>query len=457
MANEHFDLLVVGGGTGRDVVLAAEAAGLRVAVLEKGPLGGTCHNRGCMPSKMLIHSADIADAVREGPSVGIHARIDHVDFPAIVRDVFATLDAETAEREEELRRLERVTFFQQEGRFTAPRTMQIGEHTVTADRVVVAGGTRPIVPRIPGLDRTPHLTSDEVLRLSARPDRLVMIGGGYISCELAHFFGAIGTEVTIIHTGPRLLDREDAEIGEWLTRLYQERYAVHLNATIQAVAAEGEGVRVEIDGREPIHADQLLVATGRRPNSDTLDCAAAGLDLDERGYVRVNEYLETNQENVWALGDITGIFPLKHVAVRQARHITRALWHDDRRPMSHDHIPHAVFSAPQVAAVDRSEEKLREAGLPYKVGRWRIKDTGMGIALREDGLVKVLAGPNDEILGCHIVGPHASILIQEVVVALNTTGTLDAVVDAVHAHPTLPQAVEEACRAAQAAPLVEPA
>ena len=457
MPSEHFDLLVVGGGTGRDVVLAAEAAGLRVAVLEKGPLGGTCHNRGCMPSKMLIHSADIADAVREGPSAGVHARIDRIDFPAIVRYVFDTLDAETAEREEELRGMERVAFFQQEGRFIAPRTMQIGDHTVSADRVVVAGGTRPTVPPIPGLDRTPYLTSDEALRLNAQPGRLVIIGGGSISCELAHFFGALGSEVTIINIAPRLLGREDAEIGEWLTRVYQERYAIHLNAAIQSVAPDGGGVRVDLDGREPIRADQLLVATGRRSNSDILDCAAAGLELDASGHVRVNEYLETNQENVWALGDITGILPLKHVAVRQARHIIRALWHDDRRPMSHDHIPHAVFSAPQVAAVDRSEEKLREAGLPYKVGRWRIKDTGMGIALREDGLVKVLAGPNDEILGCHIVGPHASILIQEVVVALNTTGTLDAVVDAVHAHPTLPQAVEEACRAAQAAPLVEPA
>ena len=433
----------MGGGTGRDVVLAAEAAGLRVAVLEKGPLGGTCHNRGCMPSKMLIHSADIADAVREGPSAGVHARIDRIDFPAIVRYVFDTLDAETAEREEELRGMERVAFFQQEGRFIAPRTMQIGDHTVSADRVVVAGGTRPTVPPIPGLDRTPYLTSDEALRLNAQPGRLVIIGGGSISCELAHFFGALGSEVTIINIAPRLLGREDAEIGEWLTRVYQERYAIHLNAAIQSVAPDGGGVRVDLDGREPIRADQLLVATGRRSNSDILDCAAAGLELDASGHVRVNEYLETNQENVWALGDITGILPLKHVAVRQARHIIRALWHDDRRPMRHDHIPHAIFSAPQVAAVGRTEEELRAAGLPYKVGHWRIKDTGMGMALRDDGLVKVLAGPADEILDCHIIGPHASILIQEAVVALNTTGTLDAVVDAVHAHPTLPQVVEE--------------
>ena len=520
MPSQHFDLLVVGGGTGRDVVLAAEAAGLSVALLEKGPLGGTCHNRGCMPSKMLIHSADLADAVRDGPRFGVHARIDHVDFPAIVRQVFATLDAETAEREADLRASDLVTFFQQEGRFIAPRTMQIGDTTVTADRVDIAGGGRPVVPPIPGLDRTPHLTSDDALRLSALPQRLAIIGGGYVSCELAHFFGALGAHVTMINIAPRLLDREDVEIADWLTGAYGGRYDVRCGVSIDAVApanaapggaspanaapggaspanaapggaspanaapggaspanaapggaspanaapgaptADDTGVRVDLAGGDSVHTDQLLVATGRRPNSDLLDLAAAGLDLDQRGYVRINEYLETNQENVWALGDIAGVLPLKHVAVREARHLTRALFHADRRPMRYDHIPHAVFSAPQVAAVGRTEEQLRDAGTPYKVGRWRFKDTAMGMALREDGLVKVLASPDDGILGCHIVGPNASILVHQVVVALSAggaTGALDAIVDAVHAHPALSQVVEEACKAAQAAPLMEPA
>lgn len=456
MPNTHFDLLVVGGGTGRDVVLAAEAAGLRVALLERGRIGDTCHNRGCMPSKMLIHSADLADAVSEGPRFGVHARLDRIDFPNIVETVFATLDAESDEREEALRASDRVHFYQQEGRFIAPKTLQIGDQTITADRVVVAGGSRPFVPPLDGLQETPHLTSDEALRLHELPQHLAIIGGGYISCELAHFFGALGVRVTIVEPASRLLSREDQEIAGAFTERYAARYDLHLNARVERVSAQAGGARVHLSGGETVDADQLLLATGRRPNSDLLNLAAAGLDLDERGNLIVNAHLETNQPGVWALGDITGVLPLKHVAVRQARHIIQALFHADRRPMRYDVIPHAVFSAPQVAGVGLTEEELRAQARPYKVGRWRLADTAMGMALREDGLAKVLAAPDNTILGCHILAPNASVLIHEVAVAMTAGGSLDAIVDTVHAHPALSQLVEEACKAALTASPSEP-
>ena len=453
MTETHFDLLVAGGGTGRDIVLAGEAAGLRVALVERGRIGGTCHNRGCMPSKMLIHSADLADAVAEGPRFGVHARLDRVDLAGIVRNVFATLDAESDEREAALAASDRVTFFQREGRFIGAKTMQVGDDVISADRVVIAGGSRPFVPPIPGLDGVPYLTSDEALHLETLPRRLAIVGGGYISCELAHFFGALGSAVTIIEPSQRLLSREDAEIGAAFSERYRTTHDVRLGARVHRVSATAGGVRVHLDGGEDVEADQLLVATGRTPNSDLLDLAAAGLALDVRGHVIVNEYLETGQDGVWALGDITGVLPLKHVAVRQARHISRALFDGDRRPMRYDVIPHAVFSAPQVAAVGRTEEELRAEGRPYKVGRWQLRDTAMGMALREDGLVKVLAAPDDTILGCHILGPNASLLIHEVAVAMTAGGGLRTIVDTVHAHPALSQVVEEACKAGLEAPV----
>lgn len=226
MLSESYDVIVVGGGTGRDVVLAAEAQGLRVALVEKGPLGGTCHNRGCMPSKMLLRSSDVAETIRNGERFGVTSTIERIDFPAIVRNVFGVLDAETEEREEALRSSRYVTFLQKEAKFTGPRTLRVGNRDITAEKVFIMGGTRPAVPTIQGLASIPYLTSDEALRLEKQPERLVIIGGGYIAVELAHFFGALGTEVTVIVRGERLLDKEDSEVSEWLTREFSARYRV---------------------------------------------------------------------------------------------------------------------------------------------------------------------------------------------------------------------------------------
>lgn len=452
MPAEKFDVMVVGGGTGRDLVLAAEDQRLRVALIERGPLGGTCHNRGCMPSKMLIQSSEVAETSRSGERFGVRSRIEKIDFPSIVRNVFAVLDAETEEREEALRRSEYVSFFQMEGRFIGPKTMKVGDREITADIVFIMGGTRPIVPAIEGMESVPYLTSDEALRLDEQPKRLVVIGGGYIAVELAHFFGSLGTEVTILVRGERLLDREDSEISGWLSREFSARFDVRFNTEAIGLSRRGREIEIRLKGSDgTVIADQVLFAIGRRPNTDIWDVPATGVELDEERFIKVNEYLETNVEGVWALGDIVGIMTLKHVAVRQAKQVIRSVFFNERRPMRYGAIPHAVFSSPQVAGVGKTEDELKAEDAPYKVGRYEFKNTGMGMALKENGLVKVLASAADAILGCHIVGPDASCLIQEAVVAMNTTGKLDAVIDAVHAHPGLPQVVEEAFKSAKAA------
>jgi len=454
VVTKKYDAIIAGGGTGRDIAVAAERFGLKVALVEKGPLGGTCHNRGCMPSKMLIQSADVLETARGSGKFGIASRVDGIEFPAIVRNVFQFLDDETAEREEALRGSEYVDFYKAEGSFTGPKTLQIGDTEITADKVFIVGGTRPVVPNIPGADNVPYLTSDEALRLQKQPEHLVIVGGGYIAVELAHFFGALGTKITMLVRGDRLLDREDAEISAWFTREFASRYNVRFQTETEHLLTRNGGIDVRLKGSgETISCDQLLFAAGRRSNSDIWDLAATGVEIDGRGFVGINEYMETNVDGVWAVGDITGVLPLKHVAVRQARLVVENVFGGERKPMDYRAIPHAVFTSPQVAGVGKAEEELTREGTPYKVGRYEFKNTGMGIAIRENGLVKVLADPEtDAILGCHIVGPHASILIQQAVIAMNTTGKLSAIVDSVHAHPTLPQVMEEAFKAALYSP-----
>lgn len=448
-----FDVLVAGGGTGRDIVLAASDIGLKVALVEKGPLGGTCHNRGCMPSKMLIHSAEIAEAHHVSQTFGLRSRIEGIDFPSIVRNVYAVLDEETEEREEALHEDPNVTFYKAEGQFTGPKTMRVADEEITAEKVFILGGTRPSAPPVKGADSVPYLTSDEALRLREQPRRLLIIGGGYIAVEMAYFFGSLGTEITVLVRGDRLLDREDGEISRWFTRDFSANHDVRFGVEVEELSGREDDIRVRLKGSgETLACDQALFAIGRRPNSDLWNVAATGVEMDEGGYVRVNEYMETSVEGVWALGDIVGIMPLKHAAVRQARHVIRNVFHGERKPMDYRTIAHAVFSSPQVAGVGKTEEELKAKGIPYKAGRHEFKDTGMGMAIKENGLVKVLADPRtDEILGCHIVGPHASILIQEAVVAMNTSGKLDAVIDSVHPHPALPQVMEYAFSAAAAA------
>ena len=324
MSVRDFDLLVVGGGTGRDVVLAAEQAGLNVALVERGEIGGTCHNRGWMATKMLIHSADVAEAAHGGPRFGVASAVHGVDLAAMVERVFGVLDEERLEREAALRASERVTWLEHEGRFVAPRTMRVGDQTVRGERGVIAAGGRPVAPPIPGLDRVPYLTSDEALRLTELPPRLAIIGGGYVAVELAHFFGALGADITIVEVRDRLLANEDREIGEWFTREASARYRVEVGASVARVIAVEGGIEVVLaGGGEPIVAEQLLVATGRRPNSDLLGLDAAGVDVDARGQIRIDERLHTAAEGVWAFGDIAGPLPLKHVAVRQARQLIR--------------------------------------------------------------------------------------------------------------------------------------
>lgn len=395
MATKRYDAIIAGGGTGRDIAVAAERLGLKVALVEKGPLGGTCHNRGCMPSKMLIQSADVLETERGSGKFGIASRVDAIEFPAIVRNVFQFLDDETAEREEALHRSEYVDFYKTEGRFTGPKTLQVGDDELAADKVFIVGGTRPVVPNIPGADSVPYLTSDEALRLQKQPQHLVIVGGGYIAVELAHFFGALGTRITMLVRGDRLLDREDGEISGWFTREFAARYDVRFQTEAEHLVSRNGGIDVRLTGSgETISCDQLLIAAGRQSNADIWNIAATGVDMD-RDFIKINEFMETSVDGVWAVGDITGVLPLKHVAVRQARLVIENVFGGQRKPMDYRAIPHAVFTSPQVAG-RRQDRGRAEAGRDALQGRaLRVQEHGHGYRHSGERAREGARGPGD--------------------------------------------------------------
>ena len=462
-----YDVLVVGGGTGNNVAAAAADAGLETALIEEGELGGTCLNRGCNPSKMLIQAANAVQGVRDAGRFHVDASLAGVDWPAVVDEMDETLGGIAEGMEADYRETDTLTLYRDHATFVDDRTVSVGGETVTADRVVVATGSRPLVPPIEGLDEVEYLTSREALYLRDLPDSLVVLGGGYIAVELGYVFETLGVDVAIVEMMDSLVPREDEALAETFTDIARRRHDVYTGHRATAVEENGGeteegsdapagGVTVHAEteaGNEvAVSGDELLVALGRRPNTDDLDVAAAGIETDDRGFLETDEYLATTAANVWALGDVAGNQMFKHSGDYETRRLIRTVVHDDPTPVDYTAMPHAIFTEPQMAGVGETEGALREAGTEYVVGRQSLPETPMGRAMKlEEGFVKVLAAPDGEILGVHVLGHEASTMIHEAVVAMRTgSGTVDAITDTIHAHPTLNKAVEYAFQDAAA-------
>jgi dihydrolipoamide dehydrogenase len=452
-----FDVIVIGGGTGNNVAAAAADAGLQTALVEPGPLGGTCLNRGCNPSKMLIQAANAVNDVRAADRFHVDATLESVDHAAVVDELAELLGGIADDMAARYRETDGLTLFDERTRFVDERTLALGGQDVTGEKVVVAAGSRPVVPPIDGLDDVDYLTSEDALYRREPPESLVILGGGYIAVELGYVFESMGTDVTIVEKNEVLVHREDREVAEALTAIAEGRHEVHTGHLVTAVEAAGDGyvVRAEReDGTErevgaelTVEGSEVLVALGRRPNSDTLDLEAAGVAVDDRGFVETNDYLETTAENVWAQGDVAGTALFKHAGDYQTRHTIANVVHEERRAIDLSAMPHAIFTEPQVAGVGATEADLRADDATYVVGRADYADSAMGRAKKlDDGFVKVLAGPDGEILGAHAIGYEASTLLHEAVLAMRLGASVDDVAGAIHAHPTLSKVVEAAFR-----------
>jgi mycothione reductase len=449
MAADNYDLVIVGAGSG-NTLPTEQFAGWRIAVVEANRFGGTCLNRGCIPTKMFVYTADVAQTVRDAGRFGINAEWTGVDWPAIRDRVFGRIDP-LPERAIAYRRASGVDVFTGQARFLSPKTVQVGDQVLQADRFVLGTGSRPRIPAIPGLADIPYHTSDDIMRLATLPKSMAVLGGGFIAAEMSHVFGSLGTAVTIIERGPTLLARHDADIRERFTEHYRERFDLHLDSAVQKVSATDAGIALELAtpaGLRQVDAEVLLVATGRRPNSDLLDVAAAGIDVDDHGHVRTDATLCTNVQGIWALGDLANHFQLKHMANAEARIVWHNIAHPDQpRKAAFPVVPAAVFADPQVASAGATEQDLRAQGRPYIASIRQYSDTAFGWAMQDTtSMVKVLADPGTRLLlGAHIIGPQASLLIQPLVQAMCLGNTVDQVATGVlYIHPALTEVIEQA-------------
>ncbi len=449
---EEFDFIVIGAGSGLEVSSVAAALNKKVAIVEEGPMGGTCLNRGCIPSKMLIHSADVIATIKRAPIFGIYPKGYTIDFKKMVNRVTKTIDEDARSIEHAIRSDKYSALFKTRGKFIGERTLQVGNKKIRGEKIIIAAGTRPSTPPIEGLKETPFITSDQALRLTKQPKTLTIVGGGYIAAELAHFFGELGTKITIVQRDPMLIPNEDEEIAKAFTKTFSKKYKVFLEHSGLSAKYNNNKFTTTIapkNGKgqaKKLISEQLLIAVGRTPNTDLLEVEKSGVKTNKFGYVITNNYLETTAKNVWALGDIAGKFLFKHSANLEAEYVVQNAIYNKRLAVDYTAMPHAIFSSPQIAGVGERQQDLDARKADYAIGKYNYINTGMGAALDDkEGFVKVYADKKTKkILGCHIIGTDASSIIHEVIVAMKAHGTVSSVLDTVHVHPALPEVVQRA-------------
>jgi dihydrolipoamide dehydrogenase len=424
---ENFDVIIIGSGAGMNVASNAVNAGLRVAVAEHYLMGGTCLNNGCIPSKILLYPADIIRKMGEAEELGIKSRVEGVDFQFIMNRTrnFVREDREGMERS--IESVDRLVWFRDTAEFVGDHTLKVGKKTITAPKVIIASGSRTLIPDIPGLKETGYLDNISVLELKKLPKSIIIMGGGYIACEYGHFFSALGTQVTIVGRNPRLLKNEDPDISEVVKNRFSNYVKIYTN--YEAVKVESKkGLKVVLarnraDGKVyKFQADEVMVAVGRQSNTDFLKPEKTGVATLNGGWIKVNEHLETSKPGIWAMGDATGRYMFRHTANYEADVVWRNAFTNHQVATDYHAVPHAVFGYPQVGAVGLTEPEARQAGYAIMVGKARYTDVAKGFAMGEDwGLAKVIVeAESRRILGAHIVGSEASDLVQQVVYLMNS-------------------------------------
>ncbi len=457
---QHYDLTIIGTGSGNSIPdpnVDPRYADMRIAICEQGVFGGTCLNVGCIPTKMFVYAAEVAHTVRHSAQYGVDAHIDKIRWPDIVARVFGRIDPIASGGEAYKRSLPNIDVYGSHTRFSG---VSDGRYTLrtedgaqfSSDQVVIAAGARAVIPPAITECGVRYYTSDNIMRIDELPEHLVIVGGGFVAAEFAHVFSALGVRITIVVRGPGLLTHCDETLCHRFTDLAAQKWDLrtHVNV-VGSRPQDGDGVVLELDDGTELAADMLLVATGRRPNGDQLDAELAGVDVSD-GMIVVDEFQRTSARGVWALGDVSSNYQLKHVAnheMRVVRHNLLRDWDDTAAMIASDHryVPSAVFTDPQLATVGLTEAQARDAGHDVIVKVQSYGDTAYGWAMEDTtGIAKLIGDrATGKLLGAHIMGYQASSIIQPLIQAISFGQTAKEVATGQYwIHPALPEVIENA-------------
>jgi dihydrolipoamide dehydrogenase len=450
---KEYDVIVVGSGAGAIIAEYAIREGLKVALVDKGPAGGTCLNVGCIPSKMLTSVADRVMEIKEAGKFGVKAKIESVNFEKVMKDMHEAVEPEHKRILKVLKNSEDMDFYEGEGHFVEDYILEVNSKKIRGEKIFIVSGARPLIPDIKGLDKIDYLTNESLLELKKAPKSMIIIGGGYVAAEYAHFFSAMGTEITIIQRNKRLVPDEEPEISELLKEHLEKRMKIYLSTEAIEAGKNKKGYFIVGEIREKkerikVEAESILVAAGRKSNADSLKIENSGIEINESGYVKVNDFFETSKKNIWAFGDAIGKGMFTHASRVEAG----IVWHNshhgknengNKLSLDFDKIPHAIFTYPEIASVGLREEEAKE-NYDIAVGKASYAHTAKGEALREEkNFAKIILDRNNwKVLGFHVIGPQASILIQEIINIMANGENINFIIRSMHTHPALTELVQ---------------
>lgn len=453
---KHYDIIVIGSGGGKRIALTAAAVGLKTAFIEQETIGGTCLNRGCIPSKMLIYPTELPGLIREAHRINVTSDSStRVEFAALIKRINETVDSMSADQRSKIEHTPNLDFYPVHAEFISDRIIQAGEDELAADKVFIVTGSRPQIPDVPGFAGTPFMTSREALRRTDLPDSLLVIGAGYVAVELGGAFAAAGTDVEFIVRSD-FLRQEDREVAETFSQVFGRIHSVHTGFVPIRIDYNADSFSVtckDTSGRQRVFTgDALLVATGVVPCTDNLGLQNTGIETNENGFIRVDNYLRTDVDGIYALGDCVGNYLYRHTVNYEADYLVRTVLQGGAdNPIEYGPVPHAVFSVPEIAGVGMTEQQAVEQHKDYVVGKASYADSNAGLARGyEYGFVKVLVErPTRRILGAHIIGDEASDMVHLFIAMMKTEGTLDDLLDMIFIHPALPEIARDAARDAK--------
>jgi len=453
---KQYDLITIGTGSAMNIVdaMIQENPNIRVAVIDKDEPGGICLTRGCIPSKILLYPAELVRTIEKARELGVDARIAGVNFQMVMERMRTLINRDIDQIREGLSSSKNIDYYHSPAEFVSPYTLRVDGTEITSKMIFLCIGSKINIPAIKGLDKVKYHTSDTVLKLTKLPESIAIIGGGYIAAEYGHFFSSMGSKVTIIGRNSQFLPEEEPEVSTLAKKELERHMTILINQEVREVRETGDKKElVAVDrksGKSTVTtAREIMVATGRGPITNILHPEKTGVKLTEEGWIEVNDYLETSQPNIWALGDADGKYPFKHVANYESKIVYYNAILKRKVKADYHAIPHAVFTYPEIASVGLGEKEAVEKYGPDKVliGFQKYEDTAKGEAMNvKDFFVKVIVEAETmRILGAHIIGPYASILIHEIIPLMYAgNGSYEPISDSIHIHPALSEVVDRA-------------